>query len=170
MSIKLFFFKHKNKKSDQKLMYFETLAEIAKKINVYDSINYLNVNMIIWNKKLKTSDLSNWDANDSVSLIKIISNSLKVFDNQQLWFNKIKYQHKNHLNVCEILNIENLDVSKLFKMRLSTIFHFWQFMIIKALMKFSKNAFFWEIILTDVVDLNKTWTLIDYFMIVNLFI
>ena len=136
MSIKLFLFKCKDKKSDQKSMCFETLAETVKKISVYDLINYLNVNIIVWNEKL------NWDTNDSVFLIKIISDSLKVFNNQQSWFDKIKYQHKNHLKICKILNIENSDVSKLFEMRLSTAFHFWQFMMIKAFMKFSKNILF----------------------------
>ena len=46
MSIKLFLFKHKDKKFE-KSMCFETLAEIMKKISIYDSINYLNVNMIV---------------------------------------------------------------------------------------------------------------------------
>jgi len=45
-SIKSFFFKYKDKKSE-KSMYFETLAETVKKISVYDLINYLNVNMIV---------------------------------------------------------------------------------------------------------------------------
>ena len=169
-SIKLFFFKHKDKKSDEKSMHFETLAETAKKISVYDSINYLNTNTIIWNEKLKTSDLLNQDTNDSASLIKVISNSLKAFNNQQSWFNKIKYQCEDYLKICKILNIENLNVPKLSEMRLSTAFHFWQPVIIKALMKFSKNTLFQEIILTNVVNLDKTWTLIDYLMTVNLFI
>ena len=167
-SIKSSFFKHKDKKFDQKSTHFEILAETAKKINIYNSIDYLNTDTIIWNKKLKTSDLSNQDANDSVFLIKIISDSLKIFNDQQSWFNKIKYQHKNHLKICKILNIENLNISKLFKIRLSTAFHFWQFMMIKAFMKFSKNTLLWEIILIDVVDLNKTWTSIDYLMTVSL--
>ena len=167
-SIKLSLFKCKDKKSDQKSTCFETLAETAEKISVYDLINYLNMNMIVWNEKLKTSDLLNWDTNDSVFLIKVISDSLKIFNDQQLWFDKIKYQHENHLKICEILNIENFNVSKLFEMRLNTTFHFWQLMMIKILMKFSKNALFWEIILTDVVGLDKTWTLIDYLMTVSL--
>ena len=169
MSIKLFFFKCKDKKSE-KLTCFKILAETAEKISVYDLINYLNTNTIIWNEKLKTSDLLNQDTNDSASLIKVISNSLKVFNDQQLWFDKIKYQHEDHLKICKILNIENSDVSKLLKMRLSTAFHFWQSVMIKALMKFNKNALFWEVILTDVVDLDKTWTSINYFMTVSLFI
>ena len=168
ISIKLFLFKCKDKKSDQKSMCFKTLAETAEKISVYNSINYLNTNMIVWNKKLKTSDLLNQDTNDSVFLIKVISNSLKVFNNQQLWFDKIKYQHEDHLKICKILNIENSDVSKLLRMRLSTIFHFWQSVTIKALMKFSKNTLLQEIILTDVVDLGKTWTSINYLMTVSL--
>ena len=76
------FFKHKNKKSDQKSIHFEILTETVKKISVYDSINYLNMNTIVWNEKLKTSDLLNQNTNDSVFLIKIISNSLKIFDDQ----------------------------------------------------------------------------------------
>ena len=123
MSIKLSFFKHKDKKSE-KSMHFETLTETAKKISVYDSINYLNVNMIVWNEKLKTSDLLNQDTNDSAFLIKVISNSLKVFNDQQSWFNKIKYQHENHFKICKNLNIENLNVLKLLEMRLSIAFHF----------------------------------------------
>ena len=90
MPIKLFFFKHKDKKSE-KSTCFETLAGTVKKISVYDLINYLNMNIIVWNKKLKTSDLSNQDTNDSAFLIKIISNSLKIFNDQQSWFDKIKY-------------------------------------------------------------------------------
>ena len=125
MSIKSFFFKCKDKKFDKKLTCFEILAETAKKINVYDLINYLNMNMIIWNEKLKTSNLLNWDINDSIFLIKIINNLLKIFNNQQSWFNKIKYQCENHFKICKILNIENSDVLKLFRMRLSTAFHFW---------------------------------------------
>ena len=125
MSIKLFLFKHKDKKFDKKSMCFEILAETAEKISVYNSINYLNADIIVWNKKLKTSDLSNQDANDSVFLIKIINDSLKIFNNQQSWFNKIKYQHEDHFKICEILNIKNFNVSKLFEMRLSTVFHFW---------------------------------------------
>ena len=170
MSIKSFFFKYKDKKFNKKSTCFETLAETVKKISVYDLINYFNVNMIVWNEKLKTSDLLNWNINDSVFLIKVISNSLKVFNNQQLWFNKIKYQHEDHFKICKILNIENLNMLKLSEMRFSTAFHFWQFVMIKIFMKFSKNTFLQEIILTDVVNLDKTWTLIDYLIIVSLFI
>ena len=47
MSIKSSFFKHKNKKFNQKSTHFETLAETVKKISVYDSINYLNTNTIV---------------------------------------------------------------------------------------------------------------------------
>ena len=82
MPIKSSLFKCKDKKF-KKSTCFETLAETAKKISIYDSINYLNMNIIVWNKKLKTSNLSNQDANDSVFLIKVISDSLKVFNNQQ---------------------------------------------------------------------------------------
>jgi hypothetical protein len=46
MSIKLFFFKCKDKKFE-KSMCFKTLAETVKKISVYDSINYFNVNIIV---------------------------------------------------------------------------------------------------------------------------
>jgi len=160
--------KRKGKKSDQKPTRFETLAGTAEKTSVYDSINYLNADTIVWNEELKASDLPNRGANDPAPLIKVTSDSLKAFDDQQSWFDKIKYQREDHLKACEILNIENPDVPKLPGMRLSTAFHFWQPVAIKALMEFSKNALLRGAILADVVGLGKTWTSIGYLMAVSL--
>src|SRR6266496_5060560 len=61
--------KRKGKKSDQKPTRFETLAGTAEKTSVYDSINYLNADTIVWNEELKASDLPNRGANDPAPLI-----------------------------------------------------------------------------------------------------
>ncbi len=95
-------------------------------LSVYNSIQYLKINDIIWNDELKKSELSSSDEISALALIIIfIEKLVKAFNNQQQWFNNIKYQQENYLKICTALEIINSDVSKILRMRFNVVLQFW---------------------------------------------
>jgi len=134
---------------------------------IYSDLHNKNLQSFIWTNELKVSQMSSREQLTS-NIIKSSKKALKTFRKQQKWLNNQIYQQENHVKACKNLEIVNFKMSKIPEMRKSISLKFWQSVIIDAMMKFAEQTYLHDEILSDVIDLEKTWMIIDFFLIVDL--
>ena len=106
--------------------------------------------------------------------IKYISFS-KKFEKQYIekkkWFRVEKYQRENVEKLCNVfeINYDNLNITfRITKMFFSQSFKIWQIVDIYILIEFYYNEFIRDCILKNEIDLNKTWIIVKFLLVVNI--
>lgn len=124
-----------------------------------DSFYYLDAETFDWQKELEAGLKGN--------TIVPSENSIELYNEQQQYFDNLKYQREDHENACAKLGIPNPDLPRLPEMRPSIVLKFWQPVAANAIMEFEKFDHLRGCILADVVGLGKTWITITYILAVS---
>ena len=66
--------------------------------------------------------------------------------------------------------MKSSDISKILNIWLSILLHFWQLIVIQIIWEFYYNSLLHNTILADIIELRKTWIIINYFMIICAYI
>ena len=95
---------------------------------------------------------------------------VKQFVKSKKYLNVSKYQRENIKEFCEILEIEWFEKKTIFRIKnitISQFFKIWQIVSIFVMYQFFLNSNIRDIILANVVDLNKTWVITRLLLHVN---
>ncbi|WEW58548.1 hypothetical protein PRK78_004016 [Emydomyces testavorans] len=100
----------------------------------------------------------------SNSIIVPTDKDIETFQMFQKWLDNQIYQRDNHLAACMELGIRNTNIPRMWGMRMSRIFKFWQPVAIKAINDFEKNPALRGGLLADSVELGRIIETIGYML------
>ena len=144
----------------KKIFNLKTIRQLLE--HIYDADWMIDALSIVWLKKIMRKHEFSQIIYESFILEQ--QNLQKHFE--QI-FDNVQYQRENLIEICEILNIFFIDTFRMLEMILSQSFQYWQSLEIKTIKNFEKKERIRFIFFVDVVDLEKTWIMIEWLLSIN---